>query len=162
VQHLIQNTTPLHPSYSRVVFDLMTLLACSMLAAYLLSLPLCLALPQSPAWPKGKTWNADELNNEFKGIYWNHIVNEENDCLLQWWPKSVFGSDTPVILRARPLKTRFTKSEIALAGGLMSGKVTCCATSTSTYCNSCLKHSQGQGRSGSAVFPLTQSTHSRT
>jgi hypothetical protein len=103
VQHLIQNTTPVHPSYSCVVFALMTVLACAMLAAYLLSLPLCLALPQSPAWPKGKTWNADELNDEFKGIYWNHIVNEENDCLLIHLNKIVWATRATMWLLDGPI-----------------------------------------------------------
>ena len=39
---------------------------------------------ESPLWARNNLtsgqWSAKELNKDFKGIYWNHAVDDENDC----------------------------------------------------------------------------------
>lgn len=38
-------------------------------------------------------WNAVELNNEFKGIYWNHLLEDEDDgCTPEQIDKIVYAT----------------------------------------------------------------------
>jgi hypothetical protein len=80
---------------------------------HLLLLSLCLASPlvhlgSEPGTPrrslKSSKWNAAELNNEFKGIYWDHIVNEPTNCTPEQLDKIVWSTRATMWLLEGPPK----------------------------------------------------------
>jgi len=50
-----------------------------------------------------RAWNADELDNEFKGIYWNHPLEDTDECTPEQIDKIVHATRATTWLTSRPL-----------------------------------------------------------
>jgi hypothetical protein len=51
-----------------------------------------------------RAWNVDDLNNEFKGIWWNHLFEDEEDCTPEQIDKLVYATRAAMWLTDGPAK----------------------------------------------------------
>lgn len=62
-----------------------------------------IATPSKRAW----TWNVEQLNDEFKGLYWNHLFEVDPkypDCTPEQVDKIIFATRAAKKLMQRPVK----------------------------------------------------------
>jgi hypothetical protein len=74
---------------------------------YLLSSTLASPVPATRNFPEDATlskraWNAEDLNNEFKGIYWNHLFEDDHECSPEQIDKLVYATRYAMHLTQRP------------------------------------------------------------
>jgi hypothetical protein len=49
-----------------------------------------------------RAWNPEDLNNEFKGIYWNHLFEDADECTPEQIDKLVYATRYAIHLTQKP------------------------------------------------------------
>jgi hypothetical protein len=53
---------------------------------------------------KASKWSVTDLKNEFKGIYWNHIIEDETDCTPEQLDRIIWSTRAAMWLVEGPPK----------------------------------------------------------
>jgi hypothetical protein len=96
----------------------------SLLSSTLASPVLTTTISTDDATLSKRAWKVEDLNNEFKGIWWNHLFEDEGDCTPDQIDKIVYATRAAMWLTNEPTQRHGIVISCRITTGTTMAKIT--------------------------------------